>query len=239
VDALIVNAPEIRDGWRSGAPWFPAERIHVVLNGVPPAAVDRASAGDRLRREVHVDARTLIVGGAGHVTTRKGFDVLLEAFSRAALPEARLVLAGAGPEVEPLRRRSAELGVAERVHWLGHRDDVEQVLAGCDVFVLSSRNEGMANVMLEAMAVGTPVIAADVSGVRTALDGDGGEPRAGWIVPSEDPGALATTLREVASLVRDEPAAAQKRPENARQRVEGRFGVERMVDEVEAVLFGP
>ncbi|HEU0052946.1 MAG TPA: glycosyltransferase, partial [Longimicrobium sp.] len=141
---------------------------------------------------------------------------------------------------DALRRRAHQLGVGERVHWLGHRDDVPQVLAGCDIFVLSSRNEGMANVMLEAMAVGTPVIAADVGGVRTALGPAPGHPPAGWIVPAEDPGALSTTLRSVAALLRDDPDSARAPLDQALHRVEDRFGVERMLSEVERVLFdGP
>ena len=99
---------------------------------------------------------------------------------------ARLVVAGDGPELAGLRERARELGIADRVHWLGHRDDVPGVLAGCGVFVLSSRNEGMANVMLEAMSVGTPVIATAISGVRTAVAADDGGSPAGWIVPPED-----------------------------------------------------
>jgi glycosyltransferase involved in cell wall biosynthesis len=237
VDAVIVNAPEIAEAWHRQAPWFPRDRIRVVLNGIDGMSPDRAEAAGRLRREVGADAGTLLIGAAGHVTHRKGFDVLLDAFARAGLADARVVLVGDGPELARLRARARELGIAERVHWLGRRDDVADVLAGCGVFVLSSRNEGMANVMLEAMAAGTPVIASDVSGVRTALgaDADGSSP--GWIVPPEDADALAIALRELATLLRDGPAAVRARADAALARVRERFGVERMVDEVEAVLF--
>jgi glycosyltransferase involved in cell wall biosynthesis len=238
VDALIVNAPEIADAWRARAAWFPEDRIHVVLNGIEMGAADRAGAADRLRREVGADAETLLIGAAGHVAHRKGFDVLLDAFARADLPGARLVVAGDGPELARLRERARELGIADRVHWLGRRDDVPDVLAGCGAFVLSSRNEGMANVMLEAMAAGTPVIATDVSGVRTAIGVDARGSSAGWIVPPEDADALAGALRQVATLLRDDPGAVQARADAALRRVRERFGVERMVAECETVLAG-
>jgi glycosyltransferase involved in cell wall biosynthesis len=238
VDALVVNAPDIADAWRAQAAWFPPDRIHVVLNGIECAAIDRARAADRLRREVGADAGTLLVGAAGHVTHRKGFDVLLDAFARADLPDARLVVAGDGPDLPRLRERARELGIAPRVHWLGRRDDVPGVLAGCGAFVLSSRNEGMANVMLEAMSAGTPVIAADVSGVRAAIGVDDDGSAAGWIVPPEDADALAAALREVATLLRDEPDAVHARADAALRRVRERFGVERMVAECESVLAG-
>jgi glycosyltransferase involved in cell wall biosynthesis len=238
VDALIVNAPEIADAWRAQAAWFPPERIHVVHNGIDPIEIDQTVASDALRREVGADAGTLLIGAAGHVTRRKGFDVLLDAFARAGLPAARLVVAGDGAELPRLRERARELGIAARVHWLGHCGDVPGVLAGCGVFVLSSRNEGMANVMLEAMSVGTPVIAADVSGVRTAVGADDGGSSAGWIVPPGDADALAAVLREVTTLLRADPAAVQARADAALRRVRERFGVERMVAECEAVLAG-
>jgi glycosyltransferase involved in cell wall biosynthesis len=236
VDAMIVNAPEIRDAWRRDAAYVPPERIHVVLNGIEPAPIERAEARRRLLDELGADEASLLVAGAGHVTRRKGFDLLIDAFARAEIPNARLVIAGDGPELPELRRRAAERGIADRVHWLGHRDDVPELLAGCGLFVLSSRNEGMANVMLEAMAAGTPVIAADISGVRTALGpGADGLP-AGWIVPPDDAPALASALREVAALLRDSPAAVDARAAEAMRRVQQRFGVDRMVAEVEAVL---
>jgi glycosyltransferase involved in cell wall biosynthesis len=237
VDALIVNAPEIADAWHRAAPWFPRDRIRMVLNGLDGGPPDRVEAAGRLRREVGADAGTLLIGAAGHVTHRKGFDVLLDAFARAELADARLVIVGDGPELARLKARARGLGIAERVHWLGRRDDVAEVLAGCGVFVLSSRNEGMANVMLEAMAAGTPVIASDVSGVRTALGGDADGSSPGWIVPPEDADALAAALRKVATLLRDDPAAVRARADAALVRVRERFGVERMVNEVEAVLF--
>jgi glycosyltransferase involved in cell wall biosynthesis len=238
VDALIVNAPEIADAWRAHAAWFPTDRIHVVLNGIEPGGIDRALAAHRLRTEIGADADALLIGAAGHVAHRKGFDVLLDAFARARLPGARLVIAGDGPELPGLREHARELGVADGVHWLGYRDDVPEVLAGCGAFVLSSRNEGMANVMLEAMSAGTPVIASDVSGVRTAIGVDGDGSSAGWIVPPDDADALADSLREIAALLRDEPAAVQARADAALRRVNERFGVERMVAECEAVLAG-
>ena len=238
VDALIVNAPEIADAWARRAAWYPRERIHVILNGIRMDAADRDGAAARLRAEVGADDDTLLIGAAGHVTHRKGFDVLLDAFARAELADARVVVVGDGPELDALRRQADGLGIADRVHWLGRRDDAGALLAGCGVFVLPSRNEGMANVMLEAMAAGTPVVASGISGVRTALGADGDGAPAGWIVPPEDADALAAALREVAALLRDDPSALRARAAEALRRVRDRFGVERMVDEAEAALFG-
>ncbi|HEX8276384.1 MAG TPA: glycosyltransferase [Longimicrobiaceae bacterium] len=237
VDALVVNAPEIREAWTRSAPWFPPGAVHVVLNGIQPAPPPSAEDRRALRAELGAGADTLLVAGAGNLARRKGFDLLLDAFARAAVPGSRLAIVGAGPEEAALRARAERLGIAERVCWAGHRDDVPGVLAACDLFVLSSRNEGMANVMLEAMAAGTPVVAADVSGVRDALGPAADGAPAGWIVPPEDPAALGEAIAEVLADLRAGGGEAARRADEARHRVAERFGVERMLDEVERVLF--
>ncbi len=237
VDALVVNAPEIREAWTGSAPWFPPDRVHVVLNGIRPAAPLSAEAARALRAQLGADAAALLVAGAGHLARRKGFDLLLEAFARAAVPGSRLVVVGSGPEEGALRGLAGRLGVAERVCWAGHRADVPDLLAACDLFVLSSRNEGMANVMLEAMAAGTPVVAADVSGVREALGARADDPPAGWIVPPEDPAALGAALAEALAELRAGGGEAARRAAEARRRAREWFGVDRMLDEVVRVLF--
>lgn len=238
VDAMIVNSAEIRDAWLRSAPDYPAERVRVVMNGIRARDGERPALRERLRAELGIAPATLLVGGAGHLAPRKGFDLLLRAFAAAALPDARVVVAGGGDHLAELRALADELGIAGRVHFLGHRDDGPSVIAGCDVFVLGSRNEGMANVMLEAMAAGVPVVATDVSGVRQALAAEPGTPPAGWIVPPDDAGAMADALREVAQALATDPARAAERTGEALRRIRARFGVERMVAECEAILFG-
>jgi glycosyltransferase involved in cell wall biosynthesis len=238
VDALVANAAEVRDAWVRSAPWFPAEHVHLVLNGIevpPPLSHDERT---KLRAELGASPDELLIAGAGHVHRRKGFDLLLDAFLRAALPASRAVIVGDGPEVEALAARAAALGIGGRVRFAGERDDVPRVLAACDVFVLSSRNEGMANVMLEAMAAGTPVIATDVSGVRAALAASPDRPPAGWIVPPDDAGAMAAAMGEVAAGLRSGSDAVRARVEEARWRTRNWFTVERMIDETEIVLRG-
>ena len=355
VDAVIVNAPDVRDTFAASAPWFRGDAIHVILNGVHPPAVGHGTLRERLRRELRASPGDLLVGGAGNLSARKGFDLLLRAFAAslgrdgpsepddraadgtAALapssdpaepddrtaasvaapapssdpaepddrnaasvaapapssepvepddragagpdaqtprpttspgtgevaslsePErAHLVIVGGGEALGELRALAERLGIAWRVHFLGHRADAADVIGGLDLFVLPSRNEGMANVMLEAMSAGVPVIASNVSGVRAALGPEDGGPPAGWIVPPDDEAALADALREVAAGLAmadsdDDQASADwssdaaagtsgdddvaRRVAEASRRVRERFGVERMVMECERVLF--
>jgi glycosyltransferase involved in cell wall biosynthesis len=238
VDALIVNSAEIRDAWLRSAPWFAADRVHVVLNGInvpPPLAPEERIA---LRAELGVPPGTMLIAGVGHVQHRKGFDLLLDAFARARIADGEVLIVGGGPEMDRLRARAAGLGIADRVRWAGPRPDAARLLGACDIFVLSSRNEGMANVLLEAMAAGTPVVAADIPGVRTAVGSRDGRPAAGWIVPAEDAAALGTALAEVAEGGRAGSADVRARVEEATWRIRNWFTVERMIDEAEAVLRG-
>jgi glycosyltransferase involved in cell wall biosynthesis len=239
IDAVIVNAPEVRDTFAASAQWFPGDAIHVILNGVRPPAVGHGTLRERLRRELRAEIGDVLVGGAGNLSARKGFDVLLRAFSAADLAAARLVVVGGGEAMGDLRALAERLGITSRVHFLGARADAAEVIGGLDLFVLPSRNEGMANVMLEAMAGGVPVIATDVSGARAALAaGDGGDP-AGWIVPMDDEAALSAALCDVAGGVVEGSDEVTARTAEASRRVRERFGVERMVMECERVLFGP
>lgn len=234
VDAMIVNSAVIRDRWLASAPWFPAGEVHVVLNGVRPPTLERST----LRDEIGVPDGVPVVAGAGRLEHRKGFDLLLDAFARGAGSDAHLAVAGDGKAEGELRSRADALGVSSRVHWLGFRPDLENVLLGADVFVLPSRKEGMANVMLEAMAAGCLVVATDISGVREAIGARAGRPEAGWIVPVDDAGAMGESLGHALDLVR----AGSGRGEALRTELEWRarnwFAPERTVEETERVLSG-
>lgn len=236
--AIIANSREIRDVWLRTAPWFPADKVNVVMNAVESRIDRRPELRRRLREELGAGPDELVVGGAGHVTPRKGFDYLLRAFAATRLTRSRVVIIGDGPNLPELRELAASLGIADRVSWLGHRDDAPDLLAGLDLFVLSSHNEGMANVMLEAMAGGTPVIASDVSGVRKAVGDSDGRPAAGWIVPPADVAALARALSDAASVIRGDGSVAQKLVREADWRIRNWFSVDRMIIECEAILFG-
>jgi glycosyltransferase involved in cell wall biosynthesis len=204
-----------------------------VLNGV---RLRRAPAAP-LRAELGIGGDALLVAGVGGLERRKGFDALLAAL--ADVPgDVHAVLAGEGPLRVGLAAQAAALGIADRVHLLGKRDDVPAVLAAADVFALPSRAEGMSVAMLEAMAAERPVVAADVGGVWEALAARDGRPAAGWIVPREDPAALAAALREVGGGVRAGDAEVAARVAEARWRLDHWFTVDAMVEGMEKVLFG-
>lgn len=233
IDAVVANSPDIRRIVGEMAPFFPADRVHVVLNAVPPAT----AAPAELRREIGAAADEVVLLSVGTLAAHKRFGVLLEAFA-ALPPGARLVIAGDGPLRGELQDAADRLGVGARVHLLGAREDVPGLMAAADAFVLASRRDSLPNAMLEAMSAGLPTVAADFMGARSALDATAERPAAGWLVPVDQPEPLAAALAEVVAGIRIGAPQVAACAAEARRRAEHWFSPERMVDGYEAVLSG-
>ena len=232
IDAIVVNSCDIRKGWLNSGAAIPPEKMPVIFNGIQVPEVSSSP----IRRELDIPEGTPLAVAVGRLTAQKGFDLLLQSLKYA--PTAHLAVVGSGPDEDALHMLALSLGVADRVHWLGFRWDVPEVVAGCDAFVLSSRWEGMAHVMLEAMSLGVPVLATDVSGVREALGPTDGRSPAGWIVPPENPEALGRGLAALVEELRSAPEQVRQRTREARARVDDWFTVDRMLDQLEQVLWG-
>jgi glycosyltransferase involved in cell wall biosynthesis len=165
------------------APW-PPERVHYLPNfvedfaGSAPADLPAANTTPRLL-------------AMGRLHANKGFDVLLRAL--ALLPCGHLYLAGAGPEEEVLRALAAELGITDRVSFLGWRRDIGALLSAADIFICSSRHEPLGNIVLEAWSAAKPVIAAAAQGPSELIN-DGAD---GLLVPREDAAALAAAIAQL------------------------------------------
>jgi glycosyltransferase involved in cell wall biosynthesis len=182
-DHLVANTHDLV---RSiAARGWPAERVHYLPNfaddfsGAAPADLPVPSSAPKLL-------------AMGRLHPNKGFDVLLRAI--ALLPRGHLYLAGAGPEEAALRALAAELGITDRVSFLGWRRDIGALLAAADMFICSSRHEPLGNIVLEAWSAAKPVIAAAAQG-PSELISDGAD---GLLVAREDAPALAAAITGLA-----------------------------------------
>lgn len=177
----------------------PREKIEVVLPFYRTPLPPGPDAVTRLRREIGIGDDALCVGRLASLIPNKAPDVMLAAFAkvRSQVNNAHLIMAGAGPLLEPLKVQASRLGITTEVHWLGLRDDTSTVLGMLDVFSLSSNREGTPLAIMEAMALGVPVVSTAVGGVPTLLDNG----RYGLLVRPQDPDALAAA---VTSLLLDE-----------------------------------
>jgi glycosyltransferase involved in cell wall biosynthesis len=192
----------------------PREKVRVVYNGtsIPPRRTTSSPATARGAVRVLTACR---------LHAQKGLEDLLHAVPRVS--GAIFLIAGDGPDRPRLEDIARRLCIADRVRFLGFRNDVARLLDACDLFVLPSLYEGLPLVLLEAMAHERPIIATAVPGNEEVL-ADG----AGITVPPRDPDALAAGITALAS----NPARARHLAAVGRERVEANFSVDRMVDGV-------
>jgi len=189
-DWLVANTRGIADYLvREGVP---ADRVHHQINFVPDGMDGTIFTGPRRGGPV--------IAALGRLHPNKAFDTLIRAF--ATLEDGTLWLAGDGPDRQALATLAAELGVAERVMFLGWQDDPQAVIRGADLFVCPSRHEPFGNVIAEAMACGKPVIStASHGGMELIEDGVNGV-----LVPVDDAGAMGDAMRQVSG----DPALARR-----------------------------
>jgi len=192
-----------------------AEQYVTVPSGVPTAEL-RATAPPRgeARARLGLDPDAFVVVGLGRLVPIKGFDLLVRALPAVAeqVPSARVLLVGDGAERQRLEAVAASLDVTRQLRLAGETLDVAAYLAAADVVAVPSRNEGMGRVIVEAMALGLPVVATAVGGIPDVVtDGE-----CGRLIAPEDVDALSAALIE---LGRD-PALRRKLGEAAMQRAE-------------------
>jgi glycosyltransferase involved in cell wall biosynthesis/peptidoglycan/xylan/chitin deacetylase (PgdA/CDA1 family) len=195
------------------------EKIVVIPNGIDSTIFAARQYSPRPRQIAMVAC----------LREEKRIDVLIGAAPQilARFPDARFVIAGDGTCRESLVALAGQLGVADRISFLGHRDDVPAILAQADMFVLPSRSEALPNSVIEAMVSGLPVVASDVGGIPELVD-DG---KTGYLVPPGDPQALAAALGRLL----EDPQRAAELGRAGRIKIEQNFSFDRMVDQIETL----
>jgi glycosyltransferase involved in cell wall biosynthesis len=225
---VVVVAERLRPAY-AALPGYGGERLAVIPNAVHPPA---PRFGGGVRRELGIPLDARCVGSVARLVEQKRLDRLLDAVAR--LPDdVHCVLAGDGPLRGALERQAAALEIAGRVHFLGHRPDVADVLAALDLFVMTSDREGMSNAMLEALAAEVPVVSTRVSGTDEAL-----RPAVDGIAPGVVVGFDADAVAEGIRAVLEDDCRREAMRAAAGMRARGEFGVPRVLDAWERVLAG-
>lgn len=202
---------------------FPQERIRVVTNGVDLSRFDLSRNGVDYKARLGLPPEALVFGAVGRLVPVKAYPILLKAGKLVfkEIPQAHLVIVGDGPLRNALLQLARDYNMMDRLHFLGARKDVQEILRALDVYVLCSESEGMSNTILEAMASGRPVVATAVGGnPELVIDGE-----TGLLVRPNHPHQLATAIMK---LLR-EPECRRRLGRCGRQRVEKQFSLESMV----------
>jgi glycosyltransferase involved in cell wall biosynthesis len=177
---------------------IPAELVRVLPNGISP----RPRTDADVRGELGVGREVGLIGAIGRLFPEKGYDDLLRALAllKQGQRPVRCVIAGQGPAEADLRELARELDVADTVQFLGHRNDVADVIGALDVAVLSSKHEGSPLAVIEYMAAGAPIVATAVGGVPELVQDD----VHALLVEPGDPAAL---MSAIARMLDDRPLA--------------------------------
>jgi glycosyltransferase involved in cell wall biosynthesis len=206
---------------------FAAKSVGVIYNGIDVGPLPAPAVRAEVRRELGASEDTLVLGTIARLDPVKDLDTLLTAAADVARHRPlAVVVIGDGAERARLEARARALGIERHVRWLGHREDARRWLAGCDAYVNSSISEGVSLTILEAMAAGLAIVATRVGGTPEVLD-----ETCARLVPSRDPSRLVEALAGLGA----DPALRAALGRAARQRVEQRFTLDRMVREYEEV----
>lgn len=226
-DRVIVSAASVRDFYIRQVHANPA-KVDVVYNAVDFAQAEPTVSRGVMRRSLELPDDALVAGIIARLTEQKGHGILFEALaSRAELAAVHLIVIGGGELQDRLKERASALGIAPRVHFLGARRDLGDLLNAMDVFVMPSLWEGLPLSLVLAMGAGRACVATRVAGIPEVVD-DG---RTGLLVPPGDSAALGAALAAVFTdadrrRAMGAAAAAAVRP---------RFNVDRYVESIVAI----
>ncbi len=224
---IIVNSDAV--GRRLA--WAPPGKVRCIHNGVDLSRFSPRRPDPGLRRTLGLPEEGAVVVSVGRFVPFKGYDHLLEAARvvHRAAPEAHWLLVGDGELRPGLQRQARDLGIEAIVHFTGWREEIPDILALADLFVLPSVWEHFGRVVIEAMAMAKPVVATEAGGVPEIVR----HGETGFLVPPAQPGALAEA---VLTLLKDAERAARFGAAG-RRRAEGVFSLRQHVNAVEA-LYG-
>jgi glycosyltransferase involved in cell wall biosynthesis len=204
----------------------PVERCMLIENGVDTAEYQRRMTIAEAKSQQGFPVSRLLIGGVGRLSAEKGFDILIrsvDALIKRGL-NVGLCIVGEGNQREALQKQIDDLGQSDRMRLLGYRQDTLDLFQAMDVFCLSSIREGLPNVMLEAMALETPVVATRIAGVPRLLQ----HQQNGLLVEPNDEPALTAALGQ---MLVDEPLR-KALAHQARQTIETRYSFQKRMDKV-------
>lgn len=201
------------------------DKITVIRNGVDVKRYGQPVDKARVQSQLGLEANARLIAVVGTLREPKGHRYMVEAMATVAPqhPDVHVLFVGEGHLREELRAQVEKLNLGQWVHFLGNRNDVPDLLAASELFVLPSLWEGLSMALLEAMAAGKPIVATAVSGTTQVMIPG----KTGLVVPPRDSRALADAVIQLLS----NPAQAQMMGQAARQHAKMNFSAQKQADE--------
>ena len=229
VDAYVAVTPSLARVAAAAHECDPTQ-LHVIPNGIDTQRFSLdLEARRRVRAELGIPDNAWVVGTVGRLAPEKNQGLLIDAMAPMLDPRRHLVIVGEGPEREELQRRAQATWRPELIHLTGARHDVSALLSAFDVFALTSRSEGLPLVLLEAMAMGLPVLSTAVGGIPDLVE----HGVTGFLVDATDHAGLVTQLIWLSSR----PQSALDVASAARRTVLERHSTEHMASAYEDLYF--
>ena len=203
--------------------------VDVIQDGIDLDRFDSRSSGVAFRTEIGVSEKAPLMGMIAHFADHKGHRYLIEAAEILVrkIPDAHFVLVGEGELKDAIQVQTQKLGLEKTITFTGFRNDIPNILASLDLFVLSSHLEGLCTSLMDAMVMSLPIVATRAGGIPEVVE-DG---VTGLLVPAKNPEKLAAAMTR---LIEDESLRVQY-GRAGRRRVESLFGAEAMVSMTEAL----
>lgn len=229
VDGIITNTNSIRDKYNHYE-WMPNNKTKVIYNGVK---VNTSILPMNIHKIWNIPKDHLIFTAAGRLTTQKGFDLLIEAVNQ--LRDNRvpfsLLVAGTGKERNSLKHQIKKNRLAKRVKLIGFQHELDRVISSSDYIIIPSRHEGMPNVALESMSLGTPVFASSVNGVSELIQ----HRKSGYLINKLTVDDIIKAIHF--GLTNHGSEEIIDWGVEAKRRVDSHFTMEKMLDQLESYFF--
>ena len=207
---------------------LPEGKVEVIYNGMDFSPYQKSYNGNALRKEIGIDNQTSLVGMIANFNFEiKGHQFFIEAANIVLkkVPNVQFILVGDGALRQRFENMAEELGIRQKIHFLGKRSDIPVILSSLNVSVLCSTNEGFSNVILESMAAGKPVVATKIGGSPEMVTNG----VTGYLVPPADSYSLAKAIINLLN----EPNKAEEMGKAGRKIAQEKFTTEAMVKNYE------
>tara|TARA_B100001996_G_scaffold63978_2_gene46045 strand:+ start:33028 stop:34140 length:1113 start_codon:yes stop_codon:yes gene_type:complete len=226
VDGIITNSKSIQNAYNE-FPWMNKKKTTVIYNGLK---LRRSIDVFDIRKKWNIEKDSLVFVAAGRLTRQKGFDLLIEAVSKVKnrTKAFSVLIAGTGKDHDQLSNQIIKNKLTDKIKLIGFQEDLDSILQAADFVIMPSRQEGMPNVVMEGMALGRPVLAANVNGVPELMD----HMKTGYIFEPLNIDAITEAIEFAIENHKSEKVANWCI--TAKEHIAQNFTIEKMLDKLEA-----